>query len=81
MYISKVGQAAAAVLNKGRGDNKTANITCQTATTFSVPSSPLQHEILIILLGDPQFKRVFQQNLVRFEPHVSIDMKLSNKCT
>lgn len=72
---------AAAAVPKIRYDNKTANITCQTATTFSVPSSPLQHEILVILLGDPQFKSIFQQNLFGFEPHGSNVAKLSVKPT
>lgn len=56
------------------------SVTCQTAASFSVPSSPLQHEVLIILLGDPQFEGVFQQNLLRFEPHVSGVTDLSTKC-
>ena len=55
---------------RGGGDIIAANVTCQPASTFSVPSSPLQYEILVILLGDPQFERVFQQDLFRFEPHV-----------
>lgn len=67
-----ISEPALSVVKLREADNdKPANVTCQTAASFSVPSSPLQHEILIILLGDPQFKRVFQQNLFRFEPHVS----------
>lgn len=52
-------------------ENVAANVTCQTASTFSVPPSPLQYEVLVILLGDPQFEGIFQQNFFRFEPHVS----------
>ena len=47
------GRALAAVLHMRGGDNKPANVTCQTASTFPVPSSPLQDEVLVILLGDP----------------------------
>lgn len=72
-------EGLAAVLHVQGADSKTANVTCQTATTFSVPSPPLQYEVLIILLGDPQFKRVFQQNLFGFEPHVSNVTELSVK--
>lgn len=47
------GETAAAVLHIQGGDNITANVTCQTASSFTVPSSPLQYEVLIILLSDP----------------------------
>lgn len=63
------------------GDNRPANVTCQPAATLSVPPSPLQHEVLVILLGDPQFERVFQQDFFRFEPHVSNVTRFSDRHT
>lgn len=44
-------------------------VTCQPARPFPVAASPLQHEIIIVILCDPEFKRVFQQYFVRLEPH------------
>lgn len=71
---------AAAVSPASRGWTA-VNGTCQAASTFSIPSSPLQHEVLVILLGHPQFERVLQQNLFRFEPHVLSVCELSDEST
>lgn len=45
-------------------------VTCQPARPFPVAASPLQHEIIIVILCDPEFKRVFEQYILRLEPHV-----------